>query len=123
MDWFDLLTVQGTLKSLLQHHSSKASIQKQTYCLTVQDTKCWWDPVLSEAPGEGVVQGLSLPFLQPQASIGSQIITPVLCPHVVFTLCVFTAFPSVYVCFCVQISPLYNDAIHVGLGPTLMPLF
>ena len=28
MDWFDLLVVQGTLKSLLQHHSSKASIQK-----------------------------------------------------------------------------------------------
>ena len=26
MDWFDLLAVQGTLKSLLQHHSSKASI-------------------------------------------------------------------------------------------------
>ena len=26
MDWFDLLTAQGTLKSLLQHHSSKASI-------------------------------------------------------------------------------------------------
>ena len=26
MDWFDLLTIQGTLKSLLQHHSSKASI-------------------------------------------------------------------------------------------------
>ena len=26
MDWFDLLAVQGTLKNLLQHHSSKASI-------------------------------------------------------------------------------------------------
>ena len=26
MDWFDLLAVQGTLKSILQHHSSKASI-------------------------------------------------------------------------------------------------
>ena len=26
INWFDLLTVQGTLKSLLQHHSSKASI-------------------------------------------------------------------------------------------------
>ena len=26
MDWFDLLTVQGTLRSLLQHHSSKASV-------------------------------------------------------------------------------------------------
>ena len=29
MDWFDLLAVQGTLKSLLQHHSSKASILHQ----------------------------------------------------------------------------------------------
>ena len=28
MDWLDLLAVQGTLKSLLQHHSSKASIHK-----------------------------------------------------------------------------------------------
>ena len=26
MDWFDLLAVQGTLKSLLQHYSSKASV-------------------------------------------------------------------------------------------------
>ena len=30
MDWLDLLAVQGTLKSLLQHHSSKASILQQT---------------------------------------------------------------------------------------------
>ena len=30
IDWFDLLTVQGTLKSLLQHHSSKASILHTT---------------------------------------------------------------------------------------------
>ena len=29
MDWLDLLTVQGTLKSLLQHHSSKASVLRQ----------------------------------------------------------------------------------------------
>ena len=28
IDWFDLLTVQGTLKSLLQHHNSKASIDQ-----------------------------------------------------------------------------------------------
>ena len=28
MDWLDLLAVQGTLKSLLQHHSSKASVQR-----------------------------------------------------------------------------------------------
>ena len=36
MDWFDLLAVQGTLKSLLQHHSSKASIFRHSAFLTVQ---------------------------------------------------------------------------------------
>ena len=30
MDWFDLLAVQGTLKSLLQHHSSKASVLRRS---------------------------------------------------------------------------------------------
>ena len=34
MDWLDLLAVQGTLKSLLQHHSSKASIpQCSAFCM------------------------------------------------------------------------------------------
>ena len=36
MDWFDLLAVQGTLKSLLQHHSSKASILRRSAFFTVQ---------------------------------------------------------------------------------------
>ena len=36
MDWLDLLDVQGTLKSLLQHHSSKASIFQCSAFLTVQ---------------------------------------------------------------------------------------
>ena len=36
MDWFDLLAVQGTLKSLLQHHSSKASILQHSAFFTVQ---------------------------------------------------------------------------------------
>ena len=36
MDWFDLLAVQGTLKSLLQHHSSKASILRHSAFFTVQ---------------------------------------------------------------------------------------
>ena len=36
MDWLDLLAVQGTLKSLLQHHSSKASILRHTAFFTVQ---------------------------------------------------------------------------------------
>ena len=42
-DWFDLLAVQGTLKSLLQHHSSKASIGKTT----VLTTRTFPDQVMS----------------------------------------------------------------------------
>ena len=36
MDWLDLLAGQGTLKSLLQHHSSKASILQHSAFFTVQ---------------------------------------------------------------------------------------
>ena len=36
MDWFDLLAVQGTLRSLLQHHSSKASVLRCSAFFTVQ---------------------------------------------------------------------------------------
>ena len=34
MDWLDLLAIQGTLKSLLQHHSSKASILQHSAFFT-----------------------------------------------------------------------------------------
>ena len=36
MDWLDLLAVQGTLKSLLQHHSSKTSIHRHSAFFIVQ---------------------------------------------------------------------------------------
>src|SRR5574342_18946 len=36
MDWLDLLAVQGTLKNLLQHHSSKASILRHSAFFIVQ---------------------------------------------------------------------------------------
>ena len=36
MDWLDLLAVQGTLKSLLQHHSSKVSVLRHSAFFTVQ---------------------------------------------------------------------------------------
>ena len=36
IDWFDLLAVQGTLKNLLQHHSSKASVLQCSVFLMVQ---------------------------------------------------------------------------------------
>ena len=42
MDWLDLLAVQGTLKSLLQHHSSKASILRCSAFFTVQLFETPW---------------------------------------------------------------------------------
>ena len=36
MDWLDLLALEGTFKSLLQHHSSKASILQRSAFFTVQ---------------------------------------------------------------------------------------
>ena len=36
MAWLDLLAVQGTLKSLLQHHSSKASILRESAFFTIK---------------------------------------------------------------------------------------
>ena len=36
MDWLDLLAVQGTLRNLLQHHSSKVSILRHSAFFTVQ---------------------------------------------------------------------------------------
>ena len=36
MDWLDLLAVQGTLKNLLRHHSSKVSILQRSACFIVQ---------------------------------------------------------------------------------------
>ena len=43
MDWLDLLAVQGALKSLLQHHSSKASIVRCSAFFTVQ----LWHPYMT----------------------------------------------------------------------------
>ena len=48
MDWFDLLAVQGTLKSLLQHHSLKASILWCSAFIMVQLSHPWAGPVEGE---------------------------------------------------------------------------
>ena len=42
MDWLDLLAVQGTLKSLLQHHSSKASVLSFLYSPTLTSIHDYW---------------------------------------------------------------------------------
>ena len=44
MDWLNLLAVQGTLKSLLQHHSSKASILQHSAFFTVQLSHSYMTP-------------------------------------------------------------------------------
>ena len=48
IDWLDLLAVQGTLKSLLQHHSSKASLPSQTMD-SKQARVLDWEVLTSEA--------------------------------------------------------------------------
>ena len=54
IDWFDLLAVQGTLKSLLQHHNSKASILRHSAFfmdqfshpyMTTRKTTVWFYPI------------------------------------------------------------------------------
>ena len=44
MNWFDLLAVQGTLKSLLQHHSSEASILRRSAVFIVQLSHPYMSP-------------------------------------------------------------------------------
>ena len=45
MEWFDLLAVQGTLKSLLQHHSSKASVLWCSAFFMVQISHSYFDHI------------------------------------------------------------------------------
>ena len=73
MDWLDLLAVQGTLKSLLQHHSSKASILRHPVFFTVQ---------------------LSHPYMTTGKTIGLTRWT--------FVGKVYIIFYIIYVCVCVQ---------------------
>ena len=50
MDWLDLLAVQGILKSLLQHHSSKASILRRSAFFTIQPSHPYMTPGKSCLP-------------------------------------------------------------------------
>ena len=77
MDWFDLLAVQGTLKSLLQHHSSKASIfQPSAFFLgltyaaaaakSLQSCPTLCDPIDGSPPGSpvaGILQAGTLEWV------------------------------------------------------------
>ena len=57
MDWLDLLAIQGTLKSLLQHHSSKASILWHSAFFTVQLSHPYMTPGKTIALTDGLLLG------------------------------------------------------------------
>ena len=69
MDWLDLLAVQGTLKSLLQHHSSKASILRCSAFFTVQLSHPYMTTgktiALTRWSQSNVGKVMSLPFNKP----------------------------------------------------------
>ena len=58
MDWLGLLAVQGTLKSLLQHHSSKASILRCSAFFIVQLSHPDMTQTIRDFPGSSVVKNL-----------------------------------------------------------------
>ena len=63
MDWLDLLAVQGTLKSLLQHHSSKASILRHSVQLSHPYTTTGKTIALNRRTFVGKVMSLFLNML------------------------------------------------------------
>ena len=65
MDWLDLLAVQGTLKSLLQHHSSKASTLRRSAFFTVQLSHPYMTPgktIVLARRSLPLIRGIFLPF-------------------------------------------------------------
>ena len=83
MDWLDLLAVQGTLKSLLQHHSSKASILRCSAFFTVQLSHPYMTTgktiALTRRTFVGKVMSLLLNMLSAAAAAKSLQSCPTLC--------------------------------------------
>ena len=76
IDWLDLLAVQGTLKSLLQHHSSKASILWRSAFFTRRGKLFHLSTVTTEKKAQGLVGPLrvletSNTFYTKKSSLGS----------------------------------------------------
>ena len=63
MDWFDLLAAQGTLKSLLQHHSSKASILRRSALFMVQLSHPYMNTGKTTASTKWMFVGKVMPLL------------------------------------------------------------
>ena len=78
MNWLDLLAVQGTVKSLLQHHSSKASILRCSAFFTVQLSHPYMTTgktiALTRRTFVGIVKSLLFNMLSRCASLVAQLV-------------------------------------------------
>ena len=85
MDWLDLLAVQGTLKSFLQHHTSKASILRRSAFFTVQLSHPYMTTgktiALTRRTFVGKVMSLLFNMLSAAAAAASLQLCPTLQPH------------------------------------------
>ena len=78
MDWFDLLAVKGTLKSLFKHHSSKASILQHSAfsdSSVGKESACnAGDPSLIPVLGRSTGEGIAFPLQYSWASLVAQLV-------------------------------------------------
>ena len=91
MDWLDLLAVQGTLKSLLQHHSSKASMLRRSAFFTVQLSHPYMTTRKTIALTRRTFVDKAMPLLfnlqtQPPSITFSSVPIPVHCRRILYQL-------------------------------------
>ena len=122
MDWLDLLAVQGTLKSLLQHHSSKASILQRSAFFIVQLSHPYMTTGKTIALARRTFVGkvMSLPFnmLSRLVVISFQVVS-VFYFMAVVTICSDFGAPKNKVCHCLHCTP---SICHEVMGPDAMIL-
>ena len=91
MDWLDLLAIQGTLKSLLQHHSSKASMLRHSTFFTVQLSHPYMTTRKTIALTRRTFVDKAMPLIfnlqtQPPSITFSSVPLPVYCRRILYQL-------------------------------------
>ena len=87
MDWFDLLAVQGTLKSLLQHYRSKASILQRSAFFMAQFSHPYTTTgktVEKESEQNKILWNLQLGFPTETLTVSFPLSAEILLPHLLF---------------------------------------
>ena len=104
MDWLDLLAVQGTLKSLLQHHNSKASILLCSAFFTVQLSH----PYMTTGKTIALTRRLCWHYF-----VGK--VMSLLFNRYVLYIWIFSCFALYFIVFCRHISNLYVLVVVISL--------